>query len=146
MPSWMIWIWVATIAISIIIEIATTELVSIWFTAGGVVALILSCFKGVHWGIQLGVFLGVSIIAILLLRPLATKLLHRNNHEKTNMNSLVGKRIRMLSTCNFDNLGTAKINDVVWNVKSENGCVLQQDEIVEIVKFEGNKIIAKKTS
>ena len=52
----------------------------------------------------------------------------------------------MLTTADFDTLGTAKIDDVIWTIKSEDGSVLEAGEIVEIVGLEGNKYIAKKVS
>lgn len=49
----------------------------------------------------------------------------------------------MLSTADFDKLGSAKINDVVWNIKSADDSVLNEGDIVEIVEISGNKLIAK---
>ena len=52
--------------------------------------------------------------------------------------------VRMLTQADFDNLGTAKIGDVVWNVKSKDAQILDEGEIVKIVAIEGNKLIAEK--
>lgn len=49
----------------------------------------------------------------------------------------------MITQADFDNLGTAKIGDVVWSVKSENQSSLLADEIVRIVAVDGNKLIAR---
>ena len=53
--------------------------------------------------------------------------------------------VRLIEGADFDKLGTAKIGDVVWSVKSKDETVLEKDEIVKIVAIEGNKLIAEKT-
>ena len=49
----------------------------------------------------------------------------------------------MLSEANFDNMGTAKINGVIWSIVSIDDNPLKEGTIVEIVKVSGNKLIAK---
>ncbi len=144
MPEYMIWIWLSILVVSVLIEIFTMDMTSIWFSIGAVVAMILSAFKEVHWGIQVGVFFAISIICLLALRPFAKKFLMKKTEGKTNIEEFIGKKVKMITQCDFDNLGTTKINDVVWNVKSVDESVLLQNEIVEIVAIKGNKLIAKK--
>ena len=62
----------------------------------------------------------------------------------TNLDLIVGMYVRMIKQADFDNLGEAKIGDVIWSIKSKDGDVLQENEIVKIVAIEGNKLIAEK--
>ena len=55
----------------------------------------------------------------------------------------INKKVRRLSEANFDNIGTAKINGVVWNVISDSDQPLKEGSIVKIVKISGNKLVAK---
>ena len=64
----MFWIWLGVIIVTAIIEFATMEIVSIWFTFGALIPLILSVTKAVSWEIQIIVFVLVSAILIVSLR------------------------------------------------------------------------------
>ena len=81
---------------------------------------------------------------MVFLRPIVKKVLDKNSEGKTNLDNIIGQKVRMLSTADFDKLGSAKINDVVWNIKSADDSVLNEGDIVEIVEISGNKLIAKK--
>ena len=43
----MFWVWLAVIVVSVIIELITFELVSIWFSAGAVIPFILAGIGGI---------------------------------------------------------------------------------------------------
>ena len=136
-----IWIWVAVVAISLIIEFSTMEMVSIWTAAGGLVSLILAACN-VSLEIQLIVFFAVSITLLLSLRKIALKYLIKNN-SKTGADSLIGSKHTLLSDIREDQLGTIKINGVVWNVTTENGTEIVAGNKVEIIAIKGNKFIVK---
>ena len=65
--GFMFYIWVIMLVLAVIIEIATTDLTSIWFAAGALFALILNLFveDKLIW-LQSMVFAIVSIAAILI--------------------------------------------------------------------------------
>ena len=68
-----IWVWAAVIAVALIVEIASVQLLSIWFALGGVVALIL-CLFSVSPAVQITVFIAVSVISLLVFWPIARKI------------------------------------------------------------------------
>jgi len=136
-----IWIWVAVIVISLIVEFGTLEMVSLWTAIGGIVALILAACK-VGLEIQLIVFFAISIILLLSLRKIALKYLLKNN-TKLGTSGLIGTKHKLLSPITNDNMGTIKINGVVWSVALEKGTELPEGTIVSIVRLEGNKFIVK---
>lgn len=141
----MFWIWLGVIVVTVIVEIVTLELVSIWFSFGAIIPFILSAFKGaVPMEIQIVIFVVVSALLILLLRKYAQKLLFKNTDEKTNIDSFKGKKIRLLEDASFEKSGSIKINDVVWTATSQDGSLLKAGELVEIVSIDGNKCIVKK--
>lgn len=142
MESIMVWIWLAITVIAIIIELATPQLISIWFAMGGVIGIAFSFIPGLPWWGEMIIFAVVSVSLLFTLRPVLKKYLKSKNLH-TNIDRLIGQNIRMLSQTNFDNLGTAKVGDIVWNVKSYDGSVLYTDEIVKIVEIDGNKLIAR---
>lgn len=142
--DFMFWVWLGVIVVTAIIEFATMEIASIWFTFGAIIPFIMAACGGVHWSIQLAVFIVLSAIMILSLRKVTMKWLLKNSNHKTNVDALVGQKHRMLSRTDFETLGSVKINDVVWSAVGENQQTIEKDEIVEIVKLSGNKLIVKK--
>ena len=139
----MIWIWLAVIVVSAILEAISMGLTSVWFTIAGVVSLILALLNVDLW-IQVAVFVVLSLILIVFLRKFAKKYLLGNIKSKTNTDLMIGSYVRMLKQSDFDNLGAVEINGVVWGVKSKNGDVLPENSIVKIIAVEGNKLIVEK--
>ena len=138
------WVWIGIIIATAVIEFVTLDLASIWFTAGAIIPLILSIVGGVHWAIQVAVFFVVSIALILSLRRLTRKFLLRNAKEKTNLDALVGNTYKLLTRTSDDDVGTLKVNGVIWNVTGKDGQTIEAGEKVQIVKVEGSKFIVEK--
>ena len=82
-------IWILGIIAFIILEAVTYQLVSIWFAIGALGGMI-AAFLGTNFYVQMAVFIVVSFICILCLRPLSMKFFKPRNVE-TNAQSLVGK-------------------------------------------------------
>lgn len=141
----MFWVWLAVIAISIIIEIITLDLVSVWFAFGAVVPFILSAIErvGIEW--QIAIFVVVSALLIIFVRKYAQKLLFKNMNTKTNVEALEGRKVRLLEDTDFEKNGSVKINDVVWTAISDDGKLIKQGSLVEIVKVDGNKLHVRET-
>ncbi len=141
--GFMFWIWVAVCLASIVVEIVSPSLVSIWFIAGGGVALILSCFEPIAWYWQLLAFIFISVVCLIFARPLAKKLQARRETE-SNAESFEGKEVRLTSDVTFDKLGTAVLNGVTWNVRSRDDEELQAGDVVVVVALDGNKLVVEK--
>ena len=141
----MVWIWLSVVIITLIVELSTTQLVSIWFTLSGAISLGLSFIPSFPWWAQVLVFAVLSVTSFFTLRPLLMKWQKKQTREtSTNLDLIVGMYVRVLKRADFDNLGQAKIGDVVWGIKSNDGSTLEENEIVKIVAIEGNKLIAEK--
>lgn len=139
--TWL-YIWLGVVAASMIVEFITLELVSIWIAIGGVVAMILAAC-GVGYEIQIIVMVIVSVACILGLRKITLKLLNKNK-TKTNTDLIVGTKTKLLEDITPDNMGSVKINGIVWSCKSEKDEKIEKDEHVVVEKIEGNKLIVKK--
>ena len=139
--TWL-YIWLGVVAVCMIIEFITLELVSIWIAIGGVVAMILAAC-GVGYEIQIIVMVLVSVTCILGLRKITLKLLNKNK-TKTNTDLIVGTKTKLLEDITSDNMGSVKINCIVWSCKSEKDEKIEKDEHVVVEKIEGNKLIVKK--
>ena len=69
-------VWSIVIVGTIIIELAGPQVVSIWFTLGALVSLILAIFNVELW-IQIVVFVGISLVALAITKPLYDKFLKK---------------------------------------------------------------------
>lgn len=85
----MIWVWLAVLAAAVIVELVTpTALVSIWFAAGALTAVIFTILHAPFW-LQIAVFVLVSLLLLALVRPAATRYL-RGNVVATNADRYIG--------------------------------------------------------
>lgn len=142
----MFWVWLGVIVATIVIEFATMEIISIWFTVGAVIPFILAATNSVAWWVQILVFIGVSALLIISLRNVTKKFLLKNSEGKTNLESVIGQEFRMIEKTDFETIGAIKINDVVWSAVEENHKAIDKGEIVQVVRVQGNKMIVKKVS
>ena len=140
----MIYIWISVFIISLFIELATTALVSCWFSAGSLVALILAAFIGdqLIW-LQVLLFVAVTVASFLFLRKTFLK---KKKDHKTNVDALIGEIGDCQTTVKKYYPGTVKVGGLVWTAEVEqtNDEVIEPGELVEIIRVTGNKIIVKK--
>lgn len=139
-------IWFSVILLTVIVESQTAEMVSIWFAPGALVAMILA-FCDVRISIQLGVFVGLTVLCLILafafIRP---RMKAANKVEKTNAAALEGQLALVEETIdNTAATGVVKINGQFWTARTESpNETLPQGDWVEIVRVEGAKLICKR--
>ena len=116
----MEYLWFGLMVIFIVVEALTVNMVSAWFAAGALAALITE-LTGAPVGFQIAAFILISAVTLALLRPMAKK--HFNPRiTRTNVDALVGKTCLCVTA--IDNLasqGQVKIGDVEWSARSTNG-------------------------
>ena len=138
----MIWVWSVLFILTLVVEIVTVELVSVWFAVGSLIAFILALCK-VCTTVQIIVFLAVSIVLLASLRWVCMKAL-KNSKEKTNLDSLVGKIFKLTKSIEEENPGEIKVNGVIWRVVEKNGELAELGKKVKIVEVQGNKFLVEK--
>lgn len=144
MEQYMWIIWLALFVIMIIIEASGPALVSIWFSVGALLALIVSFIPGVAWWIEIIVFLVVSTACLIALRPICKRYFKRNTLN-TNVDSFVGKRGYVIEDIEDLKPGAVKIGDVSWTaVPADKKAKILENEIIEVVAVNGNKLVVKK--
>ena len=136
-------IWLALTAVLLIIEIATLGLTTIWFAAGALFAF-FAALLGMNQGIQIGVFVVVSVVLLFFTRPLAVKYLNTKT-IKTNTEALVGKTARVIVDINnLKSQGQVVINGLEWTARSSDDTVVFKiGDAVTIVGIEGVKLIVE---
>ena len=136
-------IWLALTAVLLIIEIVTLGLTTIWFAAGALFAF-FAALLGMNQGIQIGVFVVVSVVLLFFTRPLAVKYLNTKT-IKTNTEALVGKTARVIVDINnLKSQGQVVINGLEWTARSSDDTVdFKIGDAVTIVGIEGVKLIVE---
>ena len=136
-------IWLALTAVLLIIEIATLGLTTIWFAAGALFAF-FAALLGMNQGIQIGVFVVVSVVLLFFTRPLAVKYLNTKT-IKTNTEALVGKTARVIVDINnLKSQGQVVINGLEWTARSSNDTIVfRTGDVVTVVGIEGVKLIVE---
>ena len=144
MEQYMWIIWLALFVVMLVIEGAGPGLVSIWFSFGALIALLVSFIPGVAWWIELIVFIVVSVATLLALRPVVKRFYKRNN-IRTNVDSFVGKRGYVIEDITFLKPGAIKIGDVSWTaIPIDRNAKILENEVIEVVAINGNKLVVKK--
>ena len=143
--EWLIFLWLGIIILTIVLEATSYDLISIWFSAGALVSMILAIIDTttkleIDWVAQVLVFVIVSLILILSLRPVTKKYLKRID-VKTNIDTIVGKHGIVVDAIESGERGTVKVDGVIWTAISNDDVL--SDEKVEILAIEGNKLIVK---
>ncbi len=136
-------IWLALTAVLLLIEIVTLGLTTIWFAAGALFAF-FAALLGMNQGIQIGVFVVVSVVLLFFTRPLAVKYLNTKT-IKTNTEALVGKTARVIVDINnLKSQGQVVINGLEWTARSSDDTVVFKiGDAVTIVGIEGVKLIVE---
>ena len=144
MEQYMWIIWLALFVIMLVIEGAGPGLVSIWFSFGALITLLVSFIPGVAWWIELIVFIVVSVATLLALRPVVRRFYKRNN-IRTNVDSFVGKRGYVIEDITLLKPGAIKIGDVSWTaIPIDKNAKILENEVIEVVAINGNKLVVKK--
>lgn len=140
----MIWLWVGVIAVALVVEMATSALVSVWFIAGGMLSLI-ACLLGASSTIQYIVFVVASAITLLACRPLIAKSRQKSAESKVdNVERYIGKDAIVEEK--IDNiLGTGKViaNGVHWAANSSDDDTIIVSGVVEIIEVNGARMKVK---
>ena len=137
-------IWLTIFALAVIIEASGPNLVSIWFAVGSLVSLIISFIPGVAWWIQVIVFVVLSVVSFIALRPIFKRFM-KHNLFNTNIDSYTGKKGIVVEEITLLNPGSVKIGDVKWSaIPLDEKEKFNVNAVVEVVAISGNKLIVKK--
>ncbi len=135
--------WLILFVILLLIEIFTMGLTTIWFAAGALVAF-LAGILGFGMAVQIVVFIVVSIVLLILTRPIAVKYFNKEC-QKTNAESLIGQQALVLE--DIDTLkaqGRVEVRGQEWSAKTdEPDGRIPKNTVVTIEGIQGVKLIVK---
>ncbi len=137
------WIWVTLIALAIIVEVLTDQLIAIWFVPGAIISIIVDfCKVDIIW--QVTLFLVVSAVGIIISQKFLRKYI--KSAAKTNIEAIIGEKCMVTEKIdNFAGVGQVKIRGQIWSARGVcEDDVFEPGEILSIVAIEGVKLICKK--
>ena len=139
-----VYTWLLLTAALLVIEALTAGLTTIWFAGGSIVALILT-FLGAPVWLQTGAFAAVSLILLLVTRPLALKYMNKGKGA-TSLDRMVGREV--LVTEQIDNLrgtGEVQVDGQYWMARSaDSELTIEKGETARVRSIQGVKLIVDK--
>ncbi|MBQ8026792.1 MAG: NfeD family protein [Clostridia bacterium] len=141
----MVFIWLALAVVFIIIEAATTQLVTIWFAAGAAAAVVAALLDASVL-VQSITFVAVSLVALIVTRPLVKKLT-KQKFSPTNADRFLGATAVVTEAIdNIAQTGLVKPQGTVWTARTADGTTVAEGEKVTVKSIEGVKLIVEKAA
>ena len=132
-------IWLGLLILFGIGEAVTVGLTSIWFAAGSLAALIVALLGGPLW-LQIALFIVISALCMLAIRPLARKYLN-SQVEPTNADRIIGSEAIVTEEIhNIQATGAVRIGGITWSARSEHDVIIPAGTLVKVLRIEGVKV------
>ena len=139
-------VWLAAMVLLLIVEALVPGLISIWFALGALAALISALLGAPVW-LQVLWFMVVSVVALVLTRPLARRYVN-GSAVATNADMLIGKEC--VVTEEIDNVrgkGAVSVGGKVWTARTaQDSQTAAEGEVLRVLRIEGVKLIVQKES
>ena len=134
--------WLMAFIILVVMEFLTMGLTTIWFAVGALAAFFASLF-GVSFWIQIILFLVVSLVVLVVYRPLAVKYVNAKR-TKTNVDDLVGKEAKVTEKIdNLNQTGRVVLNGMDWSARTQKDGTIETETIVKVIDVQGVKLIVE---
>lgn len=137
--TWDTMLWLVLLVVFFLAEAATVSVVSLWFAAGALVALLASVLHAPFW-LQGLAFFVVSVALLLALRPIV-KRFFTPRITRTNVDAVIGTQgIVIKKIDNLQATGTVKLGGMEWTARSTSGDPIPEGTTVKVDKVEGVKV------
>lgn len=134
----MFYIWFIIVIILGILEVATTNLVSIWFVISGLLAMISSLYTD-NLLIQISIFVVVGIILMPFSKKIYSKI---KKDTKTNIDRIIGMRGIVTEDIHKNSIGEVKVDGKLWSAISDTD--IKKGEKIEVLSINSVKLKVKK--
>ena len=135
--------WIIASLIFAFIELLAPTMFFLHLAAGALITAIVAYF-GANLTIQIAVFIVISLISLLFVRPIFMK----KKEQKTELEEqYIGKTaevIEEIGTEGTDKIGKIKVYDEIWNAKSINDCPISTGKFVKIAKIDSLTMYVEK--
>lgn len=132
--------WLVVILICAFLEAITVNLVTIWFIASGVVAMIASIFTD-SLLIQTGIFVLLGIVLLITTRRPLQRLVNVQK-EKTNLDRIYNMTGVVTEEILKNKSGVVKVDGKYWTAVCDEN--IPVDSIVKVLEINSTKLKVKK--
>lgn len=137
----MDWIfWLVLVIILTIIELATVNLLTVWFIISGIVAMILSFFIE-DVVITSTVFALLGILLLIISRPIVRHI-RSNKSAKTNLERIVGASGVVTEEIKRNGIGEVKVDGKKWSAIANKKLEVGEEIVVDAI--DGVKLVVRK--
>lgn len=137
----MLAVWIIISAIALLIDVITSAFLFVWFTVGGIGAIIAYTL-GCSTTVQIIVFCVVSAAFLAVGYPFMRRIIKKTvTRTMTMEESYIGRTFVIED--DIADKGRTKFDGIYWTVKNYNEPVKKGDK-VKITGIEGNAIVIKK--
>ena len=142
--NWFVVLWLVVVIVFLGVELSTVTLTSIWFAAGGLIALFVAMLGG-EFAFQMIAFLIGSFAMFFATKPWADKVINAKK-TRTNADRAVGEEIRVLERIsNLDQTGMVIVHGQEWTARTEDDNIkIEQGELVRVLRISGVKVIVER--
>ena len=142
--NWFAVFWLAVVIIFLVVELSTVTLTSIWFAAGGLIALFIAMAGG-NLTLQVIAFLIAAFGMFFATKPWADKVINQKK-VSTNADRAIGEEVRVLERIsNLDQTGMVIVHGQEWTARTENDkTIIEQGELVRVLRISGVKVIVER--
>ncbi len=135
-------LWLILLVALIVLEIATTQFICIWF-AGGSLAAFVCALLNLNKTVQTVVFVLVSAVLLIFTKKFVKKLRTTPN-AKTNADALIGQSAVVTEEIsNINAKGSVKIRGLEWSARSVSGDAIPKEAHVTVKEIDGVKLIVE---
>lgn len=142
--NWFVVFWLVVVVVFLAVELSTVTLTSIWFAAGGLIALFVAMAGG-GFAFQMIAFLIAAFGMFFATKPWADKVINAKK-TRTNADRAIGEEVRVLERIsNLDQTGRVVVHGQEWTARTEDDkMIIEQGELVRILRISGVKVIVER--
>lgn len=137
------WIWVVVAAVFFVGEMLTTSFFLLPFGLGAALAAIIHVLGLPLWT-QWVVFIVVSVVAFILLRPFAKRITFKEP-QRSGVDRLIGEVGVVIEVTPQTGVARARVEREEWNIITENGCLPEMGSAIEVIGVDGTNLVVRST-
>ncbi len=144
LPVIIFYLWLALAVIMVIIEIACTGILQIWFAIGAVCAAVVAKFYPDYYIAQLLTFLIVSAVLTFIGSRIFREKGDNPQVASNPVYSILGKTAIVTKEINtLEGLGQITINGDMWSAKTKDNEIIKENTKVTVLDIDGVKAVVK---
>ena len=136
-PLTSILLWSILLAVFVVVEATTVNLVTVWFAVGSLAALISSAFTR-SLLVQVIVFLVVTAVALAVSKPFMDKARHMRPAAPVGLERNLGRQATVVQPVRPELPGRVQLDGVDWNAVCETG--LAQGDLCIVTGISGTTL------